>query len=264
LNGPDTHSRGDTSDAFFWLCLTPNGAIRTEPDGGSGAAGRLRGDVAAGRDRHREDDETGLLDFRLRPSPRRAPVREIERMLGLYRELYRGFTVKHFHEQLGTGSNHAVTRPSAHPDRPSHSQPPDVLLHVLANFQSAVLVVNEGAGRQQIHGRRVLGTFNPISQVDVVRNVAGNLSRQPEKLTATDLLSSAAQVCRSTLHNLRAGAEPQERAGSARPTLDRAHDRHVAERSPAIRRLMEHVRQVRHVAEQARTWRHDRGQGLSR
>ena len=48
------------------------------------------------------------------------------------------------------------------------------------------------------------------------------------------------------------------------PTLDRAHDRHVAERSPAIRRLMEHVRQVRHTVEQARTWRQDRGQGLSR
>ena len=32
---------------------------------------------------------------------------EIERMLGLYRDLYRGFTVKHFHEQLGKrhGSN---------------------------------------------------------------------------------------------------------------------------------------------------------------
>ena len=53
------------------------------------------------RDRHREEGEAGLLDLRLQPSPRRAPVREIERMLGLYRELYRGFTVKHFHEQLG-------------------------------------------------------------------------------------------------------------------------------------------------------------------
>jgi ribosomal protein L34E len=28
-------------------------------------------------------------------------VAEIERMLGLYRDLYRGFTVQHFHEQLG-------------------------------------------------------------------------------------------------------------------------------------------------------------------
>jgi len=27
-------------------------------------------------------------------------VAEIERMLGLYRALYRGFTVKHVHEQL--------------------------------------------------------------------------------------------------------------------------------------------------------------------
>ena len=43
----------------------------------------------------------GLSDRRLAPSLRRAPVAEIERMLGLYRDLYRGFTVKHFHEQLG-------------------------------------------------------------------------------------------------------------------------------------------------------------------
>lgn len=60
------------------------------------------------RDRHREEGESGLLDLRLPPSPRRAPVREIERMLGLYRELYRGFTVKHFHEQLGKRHNYAL------------------------------------------------------------------------------------------------------------------------------------------------------------
>ena len=60
------------------------------------------------RDRHREEGETGLLDHRLRPSPRRAPVREIERMLGLYRDLYRGFTVKHFHEQLGKRHNYPL------------------------------------------------------------------------------------------------------------------------------------------------------------
>jgi transposase len=53
------------------------------------------------RDRHRDDGAAGLADRRLGPSLRRASVAEIERMLGLYRELYRGFTVKHFHEQLG-------------------------------------------------------------------------------------------------------------------------------------------------------------------
>ena len=52
------------------------------------------------RDRYREAGVAGLADGRLRPSLRRAPVAEIEGMLGLYREQYRGFTVKHFHEQL--------------------------------------------------------------------------------------------------------------------------------------------------------------------
>ena len=52
------------------------------------------------RDRHREFGASGLDDRRLAPSLRRAPGAEIERMLGLYRALYRGFTVQHFHEQL--------------------------------------------------------------------------------------------------------------------------------------------------------------------
>jgi transposase len=66
------------------------------------------------RDRYREGGVAGLSDGRLRPSLRRAPLAEIERMLGLYRELYRGFTVKHFHEQLakrhGYGLGYTVTK----------------------------------------------------------------------------------------------------------------------------------------------------------
>jgi transposase len=43
----------------------------------------------------------GLYDGRLnQASPRRAPQEELERMLGLYRDKYSDFTVKHFHEQL--------------------------------------------------------------------------------------------------------------------------------------------------------------------
>ena len=60
------------------------------------------------RDRHRDGGPPGLDDRRLVPSPRRAPAAEIERMLGLYRELYRGFTVKHFHEQLGKRHNYVL------------------------------------------------------------------------------------------------------------------------------------------------------------
>jgi transposase len=51
--------------------------------------------------RYEEEGEAGLADRRLgRPSPRRAPQAELERMLGLYRDKYADFTVKHFHEQL--------------------------------------------------------------------------------------------------------------------------------------------------------------------
>ena len=60
------------------------------------------------RDRHRDGGPAGLDDRRLTPSSRRAPVAEIERMLGLYRDVYRGFTVKHFHEQLGKRHNYTL------------------------------------------------------------------------------------------------------------------------------------------------------------
>ena len=50
----------------------------------------------------------GCWTVACRPSLRRAPVAEIERMLGLYRDIYRGFTVKHFHEQLGKRHNYTL------------------------------------------------------------------------------------------------------------------------------------------------------------
>lgn len=53
------------------------------------------------RDRLHDEGPTGLVDRRIgKPSSRRAATEEILRMLGLYREVYADFTVKHFHEQL--------------------------------------------------------------------------------------------------------------------------------------------------------------------
>jgi hypothetical protein len=60
------------------------------------------------RDRRQDIGGAGLADRRLAPSPRRAQVAEIERMLGLYHELYRGFTVKHSHEHLGKRHNYKL------------------------------------------------------------------------------------------------------------------------------------------------------------
>ena len=43
----------------------------------------------------------GIFDRRMkRPSPKRAPLNEVETILKLYRETYRGFNVTHFHEKL--------------------------------------------------------------------------------------------------------------------------------------------------------------------
>lgn len=49
--------------------------------------------------RYEERGYDGLWDRRHRsPSPRRAPLREVERILRLYRERYLDFNVRHFHE----------------------------------------------------------------------------------------------------------------------------------------------------------------------
>jgi transposase len=44
----------------------------------------------------------GLFDRRTkRPSPKRVPVKELEKVLALYRETYSDFNIRHFHEKLG-------------------------------------------------------------------------------------------------------------------------------------------------------------------
>ena len=51
------------------------------------------------RDRFEEDGEAGLVDRRLgKPSPKRITTAEVDRVLQLYRAVYRGWNVKHFHE----------------------------------------------------------------------------------------------------------------------------------------------------------------------
>jgi hypothetical protein len=108
------------------------------------------------------------------------------------------------------------------------------------------IVVNEAAERRQVYSRRMLGSFEPIRETDVIRSLADNLSRQPEKTTATDLLSRAGQVYRGTVRNLQVGAEPYERVRpSDRPMFHRAHQHHLAERSLFLQRLVEHVRELR-------------------
>ena len=59
-------------------------------------------------DRYEAEGEAGLVDRRGGPSPRRSPQEEVERMLGLYRDKYADFTVRHFHEQLRKRHNYTL------------------------------------------------------------------------------------------------------------------------------------------------------------
>ena len=68
-------------------------------------AAEILGISARGLRRLRERMETvgyeGLVDMRFgRPSPRRTPVEEVERILGLYREKYFGFNGRHFFQTV--------------------------------------------------------------------------------------------------------------------------------------------------------------------
>jgi transposase len=60
------------------------------------------------RERYEQFGYEGLIDQRYeRPSKRRVPLGEVERVVRLYREHYRGFNVRHFHEIVRR--EHAVT-----------------------------------------------------------------------------------------------------------------------------------------------------------
>jgi transposase len=53
------------------------------------------------RERYEEFGYDGLFDRRRgKPSPKRVPVQTVEQVLGLYREKYFDFNVRHFHEKL--------------------------------------------------------------------------------------------------------------------------------------------------------------------
>lgn len=60
------------------------------------------------RDRYEQHGYDGLLDLRRRtPSPKRVPVAEVTRVVQLYREQYRGFNARHFHQTVRR--QHGVT-----------------------------------------------------------------------------------------------------------------------------------------------------------
>jgi len=56
--------------------------------------------------------------------------------------------------------------------------------------RTSFLVTSDGAERQEITTRRPIGDPRPVTQKDVIANMARNLSRQPEKASALALLDA--------------------------------------------------------------------------
>ena len=72
------------------------------------------------------------------------------------------------------------------------------------------LVVADGRERAEIMSRRALGNIEPITEADVWTNVARNLSRQPEKELATDLLERANRSHMGTVRSLATAFQPKQ------------------------------------------------------
>jgi phage/plasmid primase-like uncharacterized protein len=72
------------------------------------------------------------------------------------------------------------------------------------------LVVSDGAERSEILNRRALGNVDPISEDEVWANIARNLSRQPEKELATDLLAQADGFYTGTVRSLATAFQPKQ------------------------------------------------------
>ena len=98
------------------------------------------------------------------------------------------------------------------------------------------LVAADGPERSEIMTRRALGNVDPISESDVWANIGRNLSRQPEKELATDLLARAHSMNVGTVRDLATAFQPKqqrEAEGREGTTLHRAYARHRDERQAA-------------------------------
>jgi len=92
--------------------------------------------------------------------------------------------------------------------------------------ETTLLVVADGRERSEIMSRRALGNVEPVSEDHVWANVARNLSRQPEKELATDLLEHAHRSHIGTVRSLATAFQPKqqrEAEGGQGTTLHRTY-----------------------------------------
>ena len=76
--------------------------------------------------------------------------------------------------------------------------------------QKSFMIISEGAERAEVNARRPVNDSRPIGKDDLWSNVARNLGRQPEKMTALDFLDRASGLKRGAAKSLQRGLQPAE------------------------------------------------------
>ena len=96
--------------------------------------------------------------------------------------------------------------------------------------EQSFIVTSEAAERSEIVDRRPLGDRRPVTRSDVLDNMTRNLSRQPEKESATNLIERAANLRRGSIQEVQKTLEPMERRAAAAVPVASLKGRSIARR----------------------------------
>jgi AAA domain len=109
------------------------------------------------------------------------------------------------------------------------------------------MVIDEASERRQLAGRLMLGQrpLQEIREPDVWRNIGENLSRQPLKASALDLLSRVTRSRRGSVASFQRGMEPAERRAQAPGIRVGRFEKTRMMLSPVLRRMADYPGEVR-------------------
>jgi hypothetical protein len=113
------------------------------------------------------------------------------------------------------------------------------------------LVTNEAAERRQIASRIPIGTFQPIRDADIWRNVGDNLGRADMRQSATDFLRHGSGIRRGSVTALPAAgarAETREQEGLPAPAFRHVQELHQAQRVTWLHQAVERLQHTLHQA----------------
>lgn len=96
--------------------------------------------------------------------------------------------------------------------------------------EQSFIITSEAAERSEIVDRRPLGDRRPVSRSDILDNMTRNLSRQPEKESAVNLIEKATNLRRGSIQEVQKTLGPMERRQAAELQAANLKGRSIARR----------------------------------